>query len=128
MRRLIIVIILVVSLSCFTIAAIASIRADEVFDSITTTLTTSKTASFSAVTFDDCNSIGITRVRLYKLVSNAWVYQGDLPIPTNPIVQPDSYYASIDYSSYIGTGTYRIYTTFSADGHTASRYSNTRTY
>ncbi len=37
-------------------------------------------------------------------------------------------YKEMDYSDKIGTGTYRIGATFDADGHSITRYSNSRTF
>jgi len=39
-----------------------------------------------------------------------------------------SYLKEMDYSDKIGTGTYRIGATFDADGHSITRYSNSRTF
>lgn len=39
-----------------------------------------------------------------------------------------SYYKEMDYSDKIGTGTYRVGATFDADGHSITRYSNSRTF
>lgn len=128
MRKVTIILMLVFLMSSVICNVVASTLADPVFDSISTSLSSSKTVTFIATTFDDCNSISITRVRLYKRINNVWTYQGDLPLPTNATSQPDYYFATADYSDDIGTGTYRLYTTFCADGHNTSGYSNTRTF
>ena len=128
MRKMLSVFVLMLLISSYTLISRAEILSDPVFDSISVTISTSKTVIFDATTFEEHSSIEITRVRLYKKISNVWTYQGDLPLPTNVSVMSDNIYATADYSSYIGTGTYRLYTTFSADGYNVSRYSNTRTY
>ena len=128
MRKILSVFVLMLLISSYTLISRAEILSDPVFDSISVTISTSKTVIFDATTFEEHSSIEITRVRLYKKISNVWTYQGDLPLPTNVSVMSDNIYATADYSSYIGTGTYRLYTTFSADGYNVSRYSNTRTY
>ncbi len=128
MRKILSVFVLMLLISSYTLISQAEILSDPVFDSISVTISTSKTVIFDATTFEEHSSIEITRVRLYKKISNVWTYQGDLPLPTNVSVMSDNIYATADYSSYIGTGTYRLYTTFSADGYNVSRYSNTRTY
>jgi hypothetical protein len=128
MRKILSVFVLMLLISSYTLISRAEILSDPVFDSISVTISTSKAVIFDATTFEEHSSIEITRVRLYKKISNVWTYQGDLPLPTNVSVMSDNIYATADYSSYIGTGTYRLYTTFSADGYNVSRYSNTRTY
>jgi len=128
MRKILSVFVLMLLISSYTLISQAEILSDPVFDSISVTISTSKAVIFDATTFEEHSSIEITRVRLYKKISNVWTYQGDLPLPTNVSVMSDNIYATADYSSYIGTGTYRLYTTFSADGYNVSRYSNTRTY
>ena len=128
MRKILSVFVLMLLISSYTLISQAEILSDPVFDSISVTISTSKTVIFDATTFEEHSSIEITRVRLYKKISNVWTYQGDLPLPTNVSVMSDNIYATADYSSYIGTGTYRLYTTFSADGYNVSRYSNTRTF
>ena len=40
----------------------------------------------------------------------------------------DIYSALMDYSSKIGTGTFRVGFTVNADGHAITRYSNSRTF
>ena len=108
--------------------AMAGTYSDGVFDSASVYLSSTKIASFNAETSVSQNSIMVTQVRLYKKIGNNWVYQGNLPAPTNVVTNFDLYTASMDYSSYIGAGTYRIYATFTADGHSTSRNSNTATY
>lgn len=129
LKRFAVIISLFVFLLSYLGIASASILSDPVFESATTNLKATKNASFYAVTSSEQNSIKITRVRLYKLNSNGtWSYIRDLPIPTNEATNTVLFGAMKDYSSYIGTGTYRLYTTFCADGHYISRYSNTKTY
>ncbi len=117
----------VLVISCISLS-FAEIFADDVFNNVSTTLTSSKTASFSAETFNNQSSIKVTRVRLYRQNGNYWILIGDLPVPTDEATNTNLYGATKNYSSDIGTGTYRLLTTFTADGHSISRYSNTKTY
>lgn len=127
-RSIAIIMLFVFSLSFIGIAT-AAILADPVFESATTNLKSTKNATFYAETSSVQSSIKVTRVRLYKQNSNGtWSYVRDLPAPTHEATNTMLFGATKDYSSYIGTGTYRIYTTFCADGHYISRYSNTKTY
>ena len=128
MKKSIVTIALMILILGITQNVSTEILADPVFDSISVNVSSNKTVSFLAVTTEEHNSIEITRVRLYKKINNVWTYQGDLPLPTNVTVLSDSLSATADYSSYIGTGTYILYTTFSADGYSVSRYSNSRTF
>lgn len=129
MKRLLVKILSFVLVLMIIGAASASIQSDPVFESATTNLRSDKNTSFSAVTSIEQNSIKVTRVRLYKQNSDGtWSYVRDLPAPTHEATNTMLFGATKDYSSYIGTGTYRIYTTFCADGHYISRYSNTKTY
>jgi len=127
-RYIAIIMLFVFSLSLVGIAT-AAILADPVFESATTNLKSTKNATFYAETSSVQSSIKVTRVRLYKQNSNGtWSYVQDLPAPTHEATNTMLFGATNDYSLYIGTGTYRIYTTFCADGHYISRYSNTKTY
>lgn len=127
-RYIAIIMLFVFSLSLVGIAT-AAILADPVFESATTNLKSTKNATFYAETSSVQSSIKVTRVRLYKQNSNGtWSYVRDLPAPTHEATNTMLFGATKDYSLYIGTGTYRIYTTFCADGHYISRYSNTKTY
>lgn len=109
--------------------ASAMIQSDPVFESATTNLKSNKQVTFSAVTSSEQNYIKVTKVELYKQNSNSsWSYVCNLPVPAHISMHNTLYGATKDYSDYIGAGTYRIYTTFCADGHNISRYSNVKTF
>ena len=110
------------------VSASAGILADSVFDNATVSLYTSKTAHFSAETINVAASIKVTGVKLYKLVGGTWQFMQNLPVPSDETTNNIYFSASYDYSSYIGTGTYRLKVTFTADGHSISVYSNSRTF
>lgn len=107
-----------------------SVNSDAVFDSITTTLTTSKTALFSAYTKYVVGSIKVASCWLQKKVGNNWTYVCSLPAPTTETTNTFGYGDSMDYSSYIPSDgcTYRVAARYVADGHHATRYSNERTF
>lgn len=122
-------IILIICLVVTQYSAIAATLADPVFDYTASNLSSSKTVSFCAETFNTVESIRVTRVVLYqKNSSNAWVYSKDLTVPTDVSYDYDYFYCNMDYSNDIGSGTYRLYVTYCAEGHSISRYSNTRTF
>ena len=106
------------------------INADPVFFSITITLTTSKSALFSAYTYDIMDSISVASCWLQKKVGNSWTYVRSLPAPSIVITDTIGYESSMDYSSYIPSdgNTYRVAARFVADGHHATRYSNQRSF
>lgn len=128
MKRVIAAILSIISILLIVCTAYAGTLSDPVFDSATTTLTSIKKASFSVETSSPQASISITSVELYVMSGGAWTYVCNLPAPTKVGTNTKTFSATMDYSSYIGTGTYRLYTTFCADGYSISRYSNTRTY
>lgn len=102
--------------------------ADSVFSSVTISLSTTKTATFSAITYEISGSISVTAVRLEKMVNNVWADAGALTAPSKVGTNTIGYTASESYSSNLGAGTYRIKATFNADGHEVTRYSNSRTF
>lgn len=129
MKNHMFLLILIIVFSVCVCGTMAETMADTVFSNASTSLSSTKNAVFSAYTVNVMNSIKVTRVRLYrKNADNSWSYVRDLPAPTDEATNDQYFGASKDYSAYIGAGTYRLYTTFTADGHSMSRYSNTRTY
>ena len=122
--------VLIVFIGIFVLFGVASaaILADPIFHAASTNLSSTKTALFAAVTKGEMNSIKVTQVQLYKQISGTWQLIGNLPVPTDEAVNTDLFGTNMDYSSSIGSGTYRLYTTFCADGYSISRYSNTRTF
>ena len=127
-EKMIVALITVLCISTVCTCAFAAITADEVFSVASTNLLPSKTATFVASTKTEQSYICVTACSLYKKISNTWYYICALPIPADVETNTSLFGAYQDYSSYIGTGTYRVYTTFEADGHSISRYSNERTF
>lgn len=103
--------------------------ADTEFNSVTTLLKSSKQVSFRAVTYNVKSSISVTACWLEQENDDgSWTTVCSLDVPSTVSQDDFSYYATMDYSSVIGTGTYRIGATYNADGHTITRYSNERTF
>lgn len=119
-------------LMVFTNTALATAimpRADAEFDSTATVLKSSKTVSFRATTFELKNSISVTACWLeIKNSDGKWTTVCSLPVPSEVGTDTISLYTSEDYSAYIGNGTYRVWATYDADGHSITRYSNERTF
>ena len=134
-RKILSVVAVIILLTAFTSFVIAEdstnqIKADPIFYSITITLTTSKSALFSAHTYDIGGSIKVASCWLQKKVGDNWTYYCWLPAPTDESNNTIGYGSSMDYSSYIPSdgNTYRVAGRFVADGHSATRYSNQRCF
>ena len=103
--------------------------ADSEFSSATTTLKTDKSISFRAVTYDVKEEISVTAVWLErKNADGSWTYICALTPPSTVFTDTFAYSVTVDYSASIGSGTYRAWATYNADGHAIVRSSNERTY
>ncbi len=101
---------------------------DEVFLYTTASLSSNKDVSFTLITNYPTSPISIGSCVLQIKTNNNWNDVCTLPSPTITGQGIDYCSAFADYSSYIGTGTYRIKYNATADGHTITRYSNSRTF
>lgn len=125
------IITILVTLSFCVIASAYEITpyADTEFDSASTYLKASKQVSFRAVTYNVKSSISVTACWLeQKNDDGSWTTICSLAAPSVVSQNDFSYSATMDYSSEIGAGTYRIRATYNADDHTITRYSNERTF
>ncbi len=127
-KRYIITTLVVMMLCSIAFADTPTPRADLYFASATAFLATNKQVTFDCTTNDIHNKIRITNVWLEQKVDNNWVTVKSLAAPANVAQNTISYVAVADYSSSIDTGTFRIGFTADADGHTITRYSNSRTF
>lgn len=109
-------------------SGLAAINADPEFDSASITLTSSKLVVYSANLYNEKKRIEVVEADLYKKVNGDWTHVTSLPVPAFVGTNTELYGASISYASYIGTGTYRVTATFSADGYEITRNSNERTF
>lgn len=103
-------------------------RAHDTFQKATVALTSSKIVMFSATTVVEAASIQVTSCTLQKKAGTVWVFSGALTPPSYIASNANTYGASVDYSSSISTGTYRIKAVFSADGETITSTSNEKTF
>lgn len=103
-------------------------RADLEFDSAYPALLTTKQVTFRGVTYETKNYIKVTEVWLEKQVNGNWVKVADLTPPTKIATNTFVYSTTVDYANQIGYGTFRVWATFDADGHTITRSSNDRTF
>ncbi len=102
--------------------------ADTEFASATTNLTSKKNADFDATLYEYKSAIKVTACVLQKEVNSKWEKVTDLTVPSYVAKNTNCYAASMNYSSSIGKGKYRIVTTWDADGHSITRNSNARTF
>lgn len=104
-------------------------HADEVFSSITIRLYSSRRVEYECVTQDICSYIEVSACSLYQLINGEWKYIRALRKPSGRETDDLLYSHSVTYTqSEIGSGTYRIGARFTADGHSATRYSNQMTF
>lgn len=125
-------------LTCFLItilpSAIAEIpgvvqpMADTEFARATANLTSRKTVIYTLTTYEYKDVLAIESCWLMKKVDGEWTFVCGLPRPDKRGSNTLSFATEVDYSSYIGTGTYRVAGMFNADGHMITRYSNERTF
>ena len=103
--------------------------ADSEFNSATTLLKSTKQVSFRAVAYNVKSSISVTACWLEIQDSDGnWSTVCQLPPPSYVSENAFTYSYTVDYSDYIGSGTYRIWATYDADGHSITRCSNERTF
>lgn len=134
-KKLLFVLVAILAL-CTTLPAFAAANpnqtlrpmADEEFAMATPNLTTYKSVLFTSSTYEEKDKLSVTECWLEKKVGTEWEFVCDLPAPIRVETNTFVYTAEVDYSSYIGKGTFRVGATFDADGHSITRYSNTRTF
>ena len=96
-------------------------------DAATVSLKTTKKVVYDETTYGTQKTISITNCWLEKKIGSKWVRQSALETPSAG-KNTFGYVREMDYSDNIGTGTYRVGATFDADGHSITRYSNSRTF
>ena len=129
MKKSLVVFIFIIAFITLLNTAFAGVLSDDIFNSASVTLSSNKKAVFSAETRSEKNTIKITQVVLQEQNSDGnWVFVCNLTRPTYESHNNIYYGTSKYYTSSIGTGTFRLYVTFWADGYTVSRYSNSKTY
>lgn len=104
-------------------------HADEVFSSITIRLYSNREVDYEAVTLQTSSYIEVSACSLYQLINGEWKYIRALRKPSGRETNDVLYSRTVAYTqSEIGSGTYRIGARFTADGHSATRYSNQKTF
>ena len=102
-------------------------RASTIFTSTSAVLKSDKRCIYNCSTKNSCNSLSISSCYLECYISGEWVRISTLT-PPSLVVSGTAYTYSANYSSNIGTGRYRVWVTFNADGHTKTFCSNEQTY
>lgn len=122
-------VIILLSITFVASAQEAIPYADTEFDSATTVLKSNKQVSFRCATYSTKDEISVTSCWLeIENSDGSWSYVCSLPAPTAVFTNTFAYSATVDYSEYIGSGTYRVWATYDADGHSITRCSNERTF
>lgn len=120
--------VLILIMSACTATAEIMPCADDYFVSASAYLASDKSVTFDFSLYGVFSSISVTEVWLEQKVDGEWMSVGSLPRPSYVATNMADYGAEVDYSSSIGTGTFRVGFIANADGHTVTRYSNSRTF
>lgn len=126
-RAIILVYILVFTLVIFNTAFAATLE-DPVFDMIISTFNSQGVVSFNIYTSYTVDSITLSSCVLQKKVNNNWVTVTSSYTLTDVYFEGDYWHANVDFSGSITSGQYRVKFRPTADGHTITRYSNSRTF
>lgn len=122
---------LILCLVCMMNVATAyeqSLLADTEFDSAAPTLLSSESVKFAASTYDTKASISVTACWLETYMNGTWIKVCNLTPPSHVATNTFYYSKTVSYASQIGSGTFRVWATFNADGHEITRCSNERTF
>lgn len=130
MKKLVTILLILILAICTCVATseTAVVMADPVFHSASAMLSTRKDVSFDFSTTSTVSYIMTTRCWLQKKTGNYWIWVKELEAPAVIATNTAFYGAFMDYSADIGTGTYRVGYTAKADGHSITRYTNSRTF
>ncbi len=128
LRTVLSVLLMIALLTGITASAEVTPRADIVFESASAFLASNKLVVFNCVAYAVYDRISITSVWLEQQVNGEWEYVKSLTPPSYVATKMPAYGAEVNYSSDIGSGTFRVGFTVDADGYSISRYSNTRTF
>ena len=102
--------------------------ADAVFSSATPSLLSSKSVTFTAFTTTPKANIHVSACWLEMKINGSWDKVCDLTAPSASVSNVMVFSTTKSYASQIGTGTFRVWATFIADGHEVTRCSNERTF
>lgn len=123
-KTLVLILIFMIS----TVTVFADTMEDDTFHSTYTNLSSSKVVTFYARTKTIQSKIYVSSCHLYKKNGNDWVWNRSLPAPSESATNATTFGTTKDYSSYIGSGTYRIYVTYRTTNDSISKYTNIQTY
>lgn len=103
------------------------IQADPVFAQWSAVLKANKKITISAVAIPTITSIKVDSCMLQERNGSVWQDYISLP-PPSYISNTNVYSVTVDYSSTISSGTFRIVVTLNANGYTKDIYSNAKTF
>lgn len=130
-RRMIVALMLTCMMLLSMVSASAesiTTYADTEFVSAYPTLLSSESVTFKCSTYEIKSSLSVTACWLQRDNNGVWTKICNLTPPSKVSTNTFAYSATVDYSSKIGVGTYRVWATFNADGHEITRCSNERTF
>ena len=103
-----ILLVVCVLISSFSLAETNNDRADLVFSLTRATLLSNKTLRIVIHTREENYEIGVDSCELQISSGSSWSLYCSLPAPSYVENYSESYAEDVDYSSYIGTGKYRV--------------------
>lgn len=125
---IVLLIILCLLLANFSYAETNAVLADPVFYHMSASLQANKKLTISVITRSNASLIKVDACTLQIQVGTVWQDVCSLVPPSHTTTNTNVYGTTIDYSSSIGVGTYRIVVTMNADGYTKDVSSNAKTF
>ena len=120
--------VIMIAVGAISIAYAANNKADPVFQTLIASLTSQKDVSFNFRTFVQVSSVSFDSCELQVKMGNSWQPVASNLTPTTIYFDGYIYIGYLDCSSDIGSGQYRIKYEVTANGHSVTRYSNSRTF
>lgn len=128
-KRTIFSLVLIITILISSIAyAEVEPRADILFNEATINLRSDQSVLFSFSLYEVKTKLSVLTCWLEQEIDGEWEYACALASPSAEFLNTFAYMATMDYSSEIGTGTFRVWATFNADGYEITRCSNERTF
>lgn len=103
-------------------------RANEYFNSASTTLFANKSVEFYCLTTTPANQIRVSYCWLQQKVEGKWEFVKHLTPPSHTVSGSAFFTVTVSYAGEIGSGTYRVAATYNADGHAIAAYSGEKTF
>ena len=129
MKKIIVLLLIFTTILAAINTVYADTTADDVFDSMIAVLNSQKSVSFTFRSSVQVTSISFHTCELQKLDNNSWVTIESNLSPSFNLSTGYIFNATLNCSSDISTGTYRIKYRVTANNHTTNiHYSNSHSY